>query len=139
MAYIFHQDELPKLTSVVPGRERIPFVNKDLAGTDDLFTGVQRISKGSSSPYHYHEKCEHFYFIVEGAGTIDTEDGVKAIKTGDLIFIPEEEKHRLNAGADILMLEFQGPYKYKTVILDGGGQGLTWRQVDGSVRSHINK
>ena len=27
MAYIFHQDQLPKLVSAVPGRERIFFVN----------------------------------------------------------------------------------------------------------------
>jgi mannose-6-phosphate isomerase-like protein (cupin superfamily) len=138
MAYVFHQNELPKLTSVIPGRERIPFVSKDLADTDALFAGVQRLNKGSSSPYHYHEKCEHFYFIVEGSGTIDTEDGPKPINAGDLVFIPSEEKHRLNAtGADIVMFEFQGPYKYKTVILDGGGQGLAWKQVDGVVRTHI--
>ena len=30
MAYIFHQDDLPRLVSVVPGRERIFFVNKEL-------------------------------------------------------------------------------------------------------------
>ncbi len=32
MAYIFHQDELPKLVSVVPGRERTFFVDPELAG-----------------------------------------------------------------------------------------------------------
>ncbi|MDT3684202.1 MAG: cupin domain-containing protein [Pseudorhodoplanes sp.] len=137
MAYVFNQDEMPKMTSVIPGRERIPFVNKDLAGTQDLLAGVQRLSAKSSSPYHYHEKCEHFYFILEGSGSIDTEDGNKKIEAGDLVFIPEEEKHRLNAVEDILMFEFQGPYKHKTVILDGGAQGLTWKQVDGTVRSHI--
>jgi quercetin dioxygenase-like cupin family protein len=137
MAYIFHQDEMPKLTSVIPGRERVPFVNKDLAETEDLLAGIQRLKKGSSSPYHYHEKCEHFYFIIEGAGTIETENGVKSIKAGELIFIPEEEKHRLNALEDIVMFDFQGPYKYKTVILDSGEQGLTWKQVDGTVRTHI--
>ena len=31
MAYIFHENEMPKMQSVDPGRERIPFVNKDLA------------------------------------------------------------------------------------------------------------
>jgi len=137
MAYVFNQKEMPRMTSAIPGRERVPFVNKDLANTQDLFAGVQRLNAGSCSPYHYHEKCEHFYFIVEGSGTFDTEDGSCAVKTGDLIFIPQEEKHRLNAAEDILMFEFQGPYKHKTVILDGGAQGLTWVQVDGTVRTHI--
>lgn len=137
MAYVFNQSEMPKLTSAIPGRERVPFVNEELAGTRDLLAGVQRLNKGASSPYHYHEKCEHFYFIIDGRGSVDTEDGNKAIEAGDLIFIPEEEKHRLNALEDILMFEFQGPYKHKTVILDGGQQGLTWTQVDGTVRTHI--
>jgi hypothetical protein len=31
MAYIFHENELPSLISEVPGRERIFFVNQELA------------------------------------------------------------------------------------------------------------
>ena len=75
MAYIFHQDHLPRLVSVVPGRERTFFVNKELAGIDDLLAGVMRYDKNVASPYHYHEVCEHFYFIMEGHGTVETPDG----------------------------------------------------------------
>jgi hypothetical protein len=50
MAYIFHQDELPKLVSVTPGRERIFFVNKELAGMDDMLAGIMRYQKGASPP-----------------------------------------------------------------------------------------
>jgi hypothetical protein len=42
LAYFFHQDELPKLISVVPGRERTFFVNKELAGIDDILAGIMR-------------------------------------------------------------------------------------------------
>ena len=72
MAYIFHQDELPKLVSVTPGRERVFFVSKELAGIEDMLAGIMRYQKGASSPYHYHENCEHFYFIIEGVGTVET-------------------------------------------------------------------
>jgi len=137
MAYVFYEDELTKMQSVEPGRERIPFVNADLAHTDDMLAGIMRYKKGSSSPYHYHEKCEHFYFMIEGIGTVETEDGVKTVKAGDLIFIPNEEKHRFRAVEDVVIFEFQGPYRYKTIILDGGGQGLAWKQVDGTIRTHI--
>ena len=30
MAYLFHENELPKLVSTVPGRERVFFVSKEL-------------------------------------------------------------------------------------------------------------
>ena len=40
MAYIFQQDELPKLVAVVPGRERTFFVNKELTNIDDMLAGV---------------------------------------------------------------------------------------------------
>ena len=36
MAYIFHEDELPKLVSVVPGRERAFFVNQEPLSIDDM-------------------------------------------------------------------------------------------------------
>src|SRR5580693_2577405 len=65
MAYIFHEDELPKLVAVVPGRERTFFVNKELTNIDDMLAGVMVYKAHGSSPYHYHEICEHFYFIME--------------------------------------------------------------------------
>jgi quercetin dioxygenase-like cupin family protein len=137
MAYIFHENEMPKMQSVDPGRERIPFVNKDLAKTEDLLCGIMRYKKGAKSPYHYHEKCEHFYFLMSGKGTVQTEDGTREVKAGEVIFIPNEEKHMFRAGDDVLIFEFQGPYKYKTVILDGDGNGLAWKTIDGKIRTHI--
>jgi hypothetical protein len=72
MAYIFHEDKLPKLVSAVPGRERTFFVNKELTKIDDMLAGIMRYKQGASSPYHLHENCEHFYFIMEGNGTVET-------------------------------------------------------------------
>jgi hypothetical protein len=60
MAYIFHQDDLPRLVSVTPGRERTFFVNQELAGIDDALVDVIRYANGASSPLHYHINCEHF-------------------------------------------------------------------------------
>ena len=54
MAYIFHENELPSLISEVPGRERIFFVNQELAKTDDMQAGVMHYKKGAASPYHLH-------------------------------------------------------------------------------------
>ncbi|MBI4529732.1 MAG: cupin domain-containing protein [Deltaproteobacteria bacterium] len=133
MAYIFHQDELPKLISAVPGRERVFFVNKELAGMDDMLAGIMRYHKGAASPYHLHENCEHFYFIIEGIGTVETPDGVREVKSGDLIFIPAENEHRLRAKEALFYFEFQAPNRFKTVILEGTEDDLKWERVDGRV------
>src|SRR6266498_1668761 len=58
MAYIFHQDQLPKLVSAVPGRERIFFVNKELTNIDDMLAGVMYYKSNATSPFHLHENCE---------------------------------------------------------------------------------
>jgi len=133
VAYIFHQNELPKLVSVVPGRERVFFVNRELAGMDDMLAGIMRYAKGAASPYHFHENCEHFYFIMEGSGTVETADGLREVKSGDLIFIPAEDRHRLRAREALFYFEFQAPNRFKTTILDGTEDDLRWERVDGKI------
>ncbi|OFZ91454.1 MAG: hypothetical protein A2V78_12885 [Betaproteobacteria bacterium RBG_16_64_18] len=133
MAYLFHQDELPRLVSVTPGRERVFFVNKELAGIDAMLAGIMRYKKGASSPYHFHENCEHFYFMLEGTATVETPEGVRNVKSGDMIFFPAEEKHRLRATESLFYFEFQAPNRFKTTILDGTPDDLLWERVDGKI------
>jgi mannose-6-phosphate isomerase-like protein (cupin superfamily) len=133
VAYIFNEDQLPRLVSVVPGRERTFFVNKELANTDAMLSGIMRYVKGAASPYHLHENCEHFYFIMEGTGTVETPDGVREVGPGTMVFIPAEEKHRLRALENLFYFEFQAPNRFKTTILEGTADDLRWERVDGSV------
>lgn len=134
MAYIFHQDDLPKLVSVVPGRERTFFVNKELTQIDDMLAGVMHYAQGAASPYHYHVNCEHFYFIIEGKGIVDTPEGSREVGPGDLVFIPAEAQHRLRAPeTPLFYFEFQAPNRFKTTILDGTPDDLRWNRVDGRV------
>lgn len=133
MAYIFHEDELPKLVSTVPGRTRVFFVNKDLTQIDDLLAGIMHYGKGASSPYHFHENCEHFYFIFEGDGRVDTPEGSRDVGPGDLIYFPAEDKHRLSTKDGLFYFEFQAPNRFKTTILEGTKEDLLWEHVDGKV------
>jgi mannose-6-phosphate isomerase-like protein (cupin superfamily) len=134
MAYIFHEDELPRLVSAVPGRERTFFVNKELTNIDDMLAGVMHYAANGSSPYHFHVNCEHFYFIMEGKGTVETPEGIRDVNPGDLVFIPAEAKHRLRAaGVPLFYFEFQAPNRFVTTILDGTPEDLKWNRVDGRV------
>lgn len=133
MAYIFHQDDLPRLLSVVPGRERVFFVSKELADVDAMLAGIMYYKKGASSPYHLHKNCEHFYFIFDGKATVETEEGTSDLGPGDLVFIPAEEKHRLRATEPLFYFEFQAPNRFETTILDGTKDDLLWERIDGNV------
>ncbi len=133
MAYIFHENELPRLVSAVPGRERVFFVSKELTGMDDMLAGIMRYRAGAASPLHLHENCEHFYFIMEGRGTVETQDGIRQVGPGDMIFIPAEEKHRLRATEPLFYFEFQAPNRFKTTILEGTDDDLRWERKDGKV------
>lgn len=133
MAYIFDKDELPRLISQVPGRERVFFADKDLTGSDDVLAGVMYYTADARSAYHYHANCEHFYLIFEGTGEVETPDGTRAVKAGDLVFFPAGHKHRLSATSPMFYFEIQAPNRFKTTILDGTDADLLWNRVDGKV------
>ena len=134
MAYVFKEGELPSLIDAKAARERIFFVNQELARIDDMLAGVMHYAPNASSPYHYHEVCEHFYFIMEGNGTVETPEGTRPVGPGDLVFIPAEAKHRLRAtDTGLFYFEFQAPNRFKTHILDGTPDDLRWNRVDGRV------
>ena len=133
MAYVFREGDLPSLLSAVPGRERIFFVNQELAKTDNMLAGVMHYVKGASSPLHLHKNCEHFYFVISGSATVESDEGVRAVGPGDLVFIPAEEKHRLRAVEPLFYFEFQAPNRFKTTILEGSEADLRWDRKDGRV------
>jgi mannose-6-phosphate isomerase-like protein (cupin superfamily) len=64
---------------------------------------------------------------------VETPDGVRNVKGGDLVFIPAEDKHRLRATEPLFYFEFQAPNRFKTVILEGTEDDLRWERVDGKV------
>jgi mannose-6-phosphate isomerase-like protein (cupin superfamily) len=134
VAYIFHQDQLPRLVSAVPGRERTFFVDKELAKIDDMLAGIMRYRQGAASPLHLHENCEHFYFIIEGTGEVETPEGKREAPPGTLVFIPALAEHRLRAvKSPLFYFEFQAPNRFKTTILDGTPDDLKWNRIDGGV------
>ena len=133
MAYIFKESELPALIDAKAARERTFFVNKELANIDDMLAGVMHYKKGAASPLHLHKNCEHFYFIIDGKATVESDQGTRAVGPGDMIFIPAEEKHRLRALEPLFYFEFQAPNRFKTTILEGTDDDLRWQRKDGRV------
>lgn len=42
----------------------------------------------SNYPYHYHLKSEEIFYVISGIGIIETPNGEKPIKAGDIIVCP---------------------------------------------------
>ena len=80
MAYVFKEKEWPSLVDAKRMRERIFFVNQELAKIDDMLAGVMYYKKSAASPLHLHKNCEHFYFIINGKATVESDDVVAAIE-----------------------------------------------------------
>src|ERR1039457_6570622 len=97
MAYVFKENELPSLIDAKAARERIFFVNQELANTDDTLAGVMHYKKGAASPLHLHKNCEHFYFIIDGSARVEADAGLRPVGPGDMIFTPAEQKPRRRA------------------------------------------
>ena len=98
-----------------------------------MLAGVMHYKKGAASPLHLHKNCEHFYFIITGKATVESDDGIRPVGPGDMIFIPAEEKHRLRATEPLFYFEWQAPNRFKTTILEGTDDDLRWERKDGSV------
>jgi mannose-6-phosphate isomerase-like protein (cupin superfamily) len=98
-----------------------------------MLAGVMHYKKGAASPLHLHKNCEHFYFIIDGKATVESDAGVRPVGPGDMIFIPAEEKHRLRATEPLFYFEWQAPNRFKTTILEGTDADLRWDRKDGKV------
>src|SRR3989344_7170206 len=94
--------------------------------------GEMRYSPNGFSPLHKHAGTDHFYLIFEGTGTVDDGTTTLPVGPGNLVFIPEDEPHRLRASESGLhYFEFIAPNQHKTSILSGDKKkDLKWFFVD---------
>ena len=133
MAYIFHEDELPRLVSAVPGRERTFFVNKELTKIDDMLAGSDALRERSGRASALPRELRALLFVYRR--TTEPSSPKKEFVTigpGDLVFIPAEEKHRLRATkSPLFYFEFQAPNRFVTTILEGTQDDLRWNRVEG--------
>jgi quercetin dioxygenase-like cupin family protein len=58
-----------------------------------------RIEPGGHTPRHSHD-YEHEVFVVEGAGEVLLEGEFRAIRAGDVVYVPADEEHQFRAGSD---------------------------------------
>ena len=62
-------------------------------GAENFEMRLFEMAAGGHSPYHNHP-WEHEVYILEGEGLVVSEDLERPFGTGDVIFIPQNEKHQ---------------------------------------------
>lgn len=87
-------------------------ITKDM-GAENFAMRLFEIDVGGYSPFHNHS-WEHEVFILEGEGLVINKEGQKQFKAGDVIFIPQNEKHQFrNNGEKNLKFLCLIPYTRK--------------------------
>jgi len=71
--------------------KQIPISKAD--GTPTFSFRVFTIEPGGHTPHHTHS-FEHLNYIIEGRGTVLSQDGEHNIKKGDFAMIPPGETHQ---------------------------------------------
>ena len=60
------------------------------------------IAPGGNTPHHAHN-YEHEVIILKGTGLAASEEGDRPLKSGDVVWVPPNEKHQFtNVGEDLL-------------------------------------
>ncbi|CAN5488173.1 hypothetical protein BH10ACT1_BH10ACT1_03530 [soil metagenome] len=81
-----------------------------LAGTHANVRMI-RLSPGQALPPHSHGASDLFLHVVEGAGELDTDNGLVAVAVGDLVKYRGDEELRIanTGGTGLTLLAFLAP------------------------------
>ena len=91
----------------LPGRAALEMVSGEI-GSRVTFRIVEIPVAQPGEPLrgpHRHHGYEECIYVLKGAGTTFSESGELAIKAGDVVLVPSQEKHvTRNTGSEPLML-----------------------------------
>ena len=110
----------PVLDSQHDARKRIYLVTPKMFGTKVMKGEMILYPKGTMAANHHHEGAEHFMYIRRGRGTAWASEQPFPVKTGDVVYYHDLERHHLKADDDseLVFAEFFVPGEYKTIWVD---------------------
>jgi uncharacterized cupin superfamily protein len=63
----------------------------DLAGSKRLIFDFRSLDPGKFSfPYHFHHNAEELFYVISGACSLRTPEGIRTVKGGDLIHMSSD-------------------------------------------------
>ena len=98
-------------------RKRIYLVTPALFGTKAIKGEMIIYPPGTEAPNHFHVGAAHFMYFLKGGGTAFANEQPFPVKSGDVVYFFDQERHALRSGDDQEMVfsEFFVPGEVKTV------------------------
>ena len=87
----------PVLDSEHDARKRIYLVTPKLFGTKAVKGEMIIYPPGTQAANHHHEGAAHFMYVLRGRGTVYANEKPFPVRTGDVIYYPDLERHYLEA------------------------------------------
>ena len=117
----------PVLDSAHDARKRIYMVTPKLFGTKAIKGEMIIYPAGTQAANHHHEGAEHFMYVLTGSGTAWANEQPFSVRTGDLIWYADRERHFLKSddAAEMRFVEFFVPGVFKTTWAPGASV-CTW-------------
>lgn len=117
----------PVLDSQHDARKRIYLVTPKLFGTKVLKGEMIIYPQGTMAANHHHEGAEHFMYILKGRGTAWASEQPFPVRSGDIVYYHDLERHYLKADDDseLVFSEFFVPGEYKTIWVNDA-EVCTW-------------
>lgn len=81
-------------------------LNTDDSGLKNVEVAMCIFSPGEIANFHYHDKMEEIYFLIEGEGEIELDGKWHKVNPEDCISIPIKTKHRIRNTSKDYSLRF---------------------------------
>lgn len=117
MSRVLRSSELPRFRSTRDGRRRVDLITDELFDTESIRTDRITYRPGDSTYAHSHRGCEHYFFVLEGSGTMHIDETAQQLEPGDVALVEAGEVHWFdNTGErDLVFIELWVPDPSDTV------------------------
>jgi uncharacterized RmlC-like cupin family protein len=107
----------PVLKSKNDGRRRVSLVTTESIRTTAIKVQMVLYPAGTKAATYHHDGTASFIYVLSGRGTAWANDQRLSVRAGDLLYFPDRERHRLEAGAGdaLRYLVFYAPGVFSTI------------------------
>jgi quercetin dioxygenase-like cupin family protein len=128
----------PVLDSEHDARKRIYLITPKLFGTKAVKGEMIIYPPGTAAANHHHEGAEHFMVVLRGRGTVYANEQPYPVRTGDVIYYPDRERHYLEAASDqeLVFAEFFAPAEFRTIWVNES-EVCAWLPTGRDIRGRV--
>lgn len=107
---VYSVDDLPTYRDMHGTREIKLLIDEEV-GARNFAVELIVYHSGDEVKMHNHPDAEHAFFVLQGEGFVESDEGRFRIKSGSVVFIPPKTNHRLgnDGDKDLILLEFFAP------------------------------